>query len=403
MPLTQVPQLEERFNTPRDRELRALVSQAECDEFMAALAVDDARIAFIRQLAQGTPEWREGFYVDGTGAPVPEDHPGASFVPTRKYRITGSRAGELAGIGSPKPFEEVLHDFLYGDFQGNAATRYGQAHEDEAVALATCHLADRETRGADGPHPFSQPCEGVYMTHEGLVVCKERPWAALSSDGTLCRVDGRAVSNEAKCPFSQRPYGCISNRYYCQITMACALQGLTESVFEVFTPERLFLYRFPLWQAFWDEFLLPSLEQCFFRALLPRYILLRRGDLQSGELYPGDLAVPRSLHPVEARAAKRSAQEAGRGAEQWALWERAFKVMRTELLGPEAPAAIAPQEDAVPGTAPVPPPVAGSDVVVALDRHELPPFMAQLAPDALFGLFAEELRPLRRYGGPQDV
>jgi hypothetical protein len=114
------------------------------------------------------------------------DHAGMEANPlwlaARKYRLTGSLAGAVAGWNPYSSPGRVLKDKLWGGFKGNAATRYGSANEDNCQKAFISYLRSligvmRNSAGAI--------LASVDVTNVGLVVSREFPWAGMSPDGLL--------------------------------------------------------------------------------------------------------------------------------------------------------------------------------------------------------------------------
>lgn len=126
----------------------------------------------------------------------------------RSGRITGSRVAAILGLSPWQTRADVLRDMvrqangLPSDFQGNVATRWGEAHEAEAIAMyETTH--------------------GV-MTHGGqeLVIHPDHDFLAVTPDGLV----GHTGMIEVKCPY-RADYDTIPDHYVPQVQLQLAVTG----------------------------------------------------------------------------------------------------------------------------------------------------------------------------------
>lgn len=117
-----------------------------------------------------------------------EEQRSKEWFAKRRGRITGSAIGAILGhspFDKPRDVMRRMVRNYHGapsEFQGNAATQYGQFHEEYAIAdfeLAT----------------------GLKVAETGFHVHPDIPWLGASPDGFV--KDGKAVI-EVKCPFSKR-------------------------------------------------------------------------------------------------------------------------------------------------------------------------------------------------------
>jgi hypothetical protein len=74
-----------------------------------------------------------------------------------------------------------------------------------------------------------------------------------------------------------------------------------EISYNVYLPEAVFMHKYKFDQEFWDEYLLPALEDAFYNFLLPRLILRDKGILGPGELYPLTHRIPAMLKHASAK------------------------------------------------------------------------------------------------------
>lgn len=165
--------------------------------------------------------------------------------PRRAWRITGSRIGAILGLNPYSTRRDVLREMVresHGaerEFQGNEATRYGEAHEPDA-------LAAYEAR------------EGV-MTYGGgeLLIHPEHDFLAVTPDG-LVGDDGMI---ECKAPFrgtythwNEKPY------YEAQMRLQMECAGRAWCDFVVWRAGEIAVSRIER-DATWLPSVLPVLEQ----------------------------------------------------------------------------------------------------------------------------------------------
>lgn len=126
--------------------------------------------------------------------------------PRRVGRITGSRVSAILGLSPYASRADVLREMvrqahgLDPDFQGNVATRWGEAHEADAIAL---YESDR-----------------CLMTHGGqeLVIHPDHDFLAVTPDGMV----GHDGMIEVKCPY-RGDYTTIPDYYVPQVQLQMAV------------------------------------------------------------------------------------------------------------------------------------------------------------------------------------
>lgn len=124
---------------------------------------------------------------------------------TRTGRITGSRVGAILGLSKYRTRDDVMREMVRqalgaaSEFTGNEATRYGEAHEADAI------------------NAYEQRY-GALVMPSSLVVHPQYEWLGASPDG-LVGNDGMV---EVKCPFRAK-YIEPSAEYIAQmqLQMAC--------------------------------------------------------------------------------------------------------------------------------------------------------------------------------------
>jgi putative phage-type endonuclease len=172
----------------------------------------------------------------------------------REGRLTGSIIGSVVGHNFFCKQPDLLKELLWSSFEGNEATRYGTMKE--AVAFDIYQQYNKENK--------------VWNT--GLVVHLEKPWFAYSPDGVL---DKGLL--EIKSPFKKKFYGKIPQMYYDQISYGMWLLQKSYCDFVVYTPDKTSVETFQYNDDYVEEFLIPRLENFYFRKFLPLFLGKRKG------------------------------------------------------------------------------------------------------------------------------
>lgn len=150
--------------------------QLECLERTCSSGATEQDRARIAALAQNDEEWKK----------------------ERVGRLTGSRSGAAAGHNPYCSHAKLLQEMLFGDFQGNEATRWGQDHEQVALDV---YLQWRD--------------DGAVIQRPGLIVHPSMAWLAYSPDGLVVdTTTGQRLLLEVKCPFRKILYREIPMYYF---------------------------------------------------------------------------------------------------------------------------------------------------------------------------------------------
>ena len=114
----------------------------------------------------------------------------AGWLAGRKNCITASQFGAAAGLNPYQTPEQLLKEKLWCQFQGNAATEWGNRHEDHARECFKRWFFDE--------HP------GAQFEEVNMLKFSEEPWIAVSPDGLVHYVneEGKKCTDliEYKCP-----------------------------------------------------------------------------------------------------------------------------------------------------------------------------------------------------------
>lgn len=231
------------------------------DDWFAKLVVTADEATAISQYEQGTASWLE----------------------SRVGRLTASNFGAAAGMNKYSSPRSLLKQMLWGEFKGNAATRWGSAHEDTA---RTEYIAvKREDIGAG-----EDPLVGVEVEEVGLVINPERCWMGNSPDGiiVLTYASGRVERGllEIKCPYKKEFYtpDAVPPHYFAQIQGTMGNLNLPWCDFVVWTPTGLQVTHVPFDPTFWNDKLLPALTTFYNDMYVPLALAKENGVLNEGSV-----------------------------------------------------------------------------------------------------------------------
>lgn len=238
---------------PTPASKRLATNRVSKDEWLARLHVTQAQADEIRLYDQGSQLWLQ----------------------SRVGRVTASNFGAAAGMNKYTSPRALLKQMLWGEFKGNAATRYGSAHED---------IARNE-------YIQVKRAEGVQLevSETGLVINPARPWMGNSPDGLIdiTHVDGTVERGllEIKCPYRQQFYtpDAVPSYYYAQIQGAMGNLQLPWCDFVVWTPTGIQITHVPFDATYWETRLLPALTTFYFDMYVPLAVAKENGEVLEGE------------------------------------------------------------------------------------------------------------------------
>jgi putative phage-type endonuclease len=228
-------------------------------EWMAQLNVSEAQVAVISSYVQGTPEW----------------------LASRVGRLTASNFGAAAKMNKYSSPRALLKQMLWGEFKGNAATRWGSAHEETARLE---YIAVKQQEISSG----SNALQSVEVEEVGLMINPERPWMGNSPDGiVVLTYESGAVERgllEIKCPYKKEFYtpDPVPPHYYAQIQGTMGNLSLPWCDFVVWTPTGLQVTHVDFDATFWDTKLLPALSTFYHDMYVPLALAKENGALDDG-------------------------------------------------------------------------------------------------------------------------
>lgn len=230
------------------------------EEWMAQLNVTPEQVQLISSYVQGTPEW----------------------LASRVGRLTASNFGAAARMNKYSSPRSLLKQMLWGEFKGNAATRWGSAHED--TARQEYIAVKQEDVGAESDDALAK----VEVEEVGLVINPQRPWMGNSPDGivVLTYASGKVERGllEIKCPYKKEFYtpDPVPPHYFAQIQGTMGNLSLPWCDFVVWTPTGLQVTRVDFDAAFWDTKLLPALTTFYNDMYVPLALAKENGVLDDG-------------------------------------------------------------------------------------------------------------------------
>lgn len=240
------------------------------EEWLAQLEVTEEQARTIVNYEQGTPEW----------------------LASRVGRITSSNFGAAIGDNKYTSPRALLKQMLWGEFKGNAATRWGSEHEnvarDEYIQIVKDQIAAAQQVCSYGQD--DEVLADIGVKECGLVINPARPWMGNSPDGliTLTYASGRTEKGllEIKCPFRKQFYepDPVPLYYFAQVQGTMGNMGLPWCDFVVWTPSGVQVTRVPFDQAYWDNKLLPRVTSFYFDQYVPLAVAKENGDLAPGML-----------------------------------------------------------------------------------------------------------------------
>jgi hypothetical protein len=119
-----------------------------------------------------------------TIASYPQGSSSPEWLAARVGRLTGSVVGAVFGVNKYDSPDKRLHEMLFSEFKGNAATQYGNDNEKTGAARAFEDVMAHRVDGNEvDEHGFT--LVDVSVKDLGLCVCRSKPFLAMSPDGIM--------------------------------------------------------------------------------------------------------------------------------------------------------------------------------------------------------------------------
>jgi len=197
----------------------------------------------------------------------------------RKWRLTGSNFAAAAGHNPYQSPEGLAREMMWGSFQGNEATAWGNAHEDTACSMYEAYMR--------------QMYPDFTVSHSGLQVIPDFPFIGVSPDGLCSYWDdeqGKRVNFllEIKCPFRWKTdcfyFGHVPVYYYDQIQGIAGFLNLEFCDFVVWTPAGMEINRVRFDPDYFSTVLRPALLTWYTTLFYPALCGWREGKIEPPNL-----------------------------------------------------------------------------------------------------------------------
>lgn len=203
----------------------------------------------------------------------------AAWLAARKWRLTGSNFAAAAAHNPYQSPEGLVVEMLWGTFQGNDATQWGNQHEDTACAMYEAFMR--------------QTYPDFTVSHTGLQVIADFPFIGVSPDG-LCSYWDDATNQrvhfllEIKCPYRWKSdcfyFGHVPIYYYDQIQGIMGFLGLQFCDFVVWTPAGMEINRVRFDPDYFQTVLRPALLTWYTTLFYPTLCGWREGKIEPPNL-----------------------------------------------------------------------------------------------------------------------
>ncbi len=189
----------------------------------------------------------------------------------RVNRATGSLFAALAGIKAGTSLNRAVKEYLWPkDISRFQDVLRGIINEKVASAVFEKFL-----KGLFG--------EDAKVHFIGFAVSLEYPYLGVSVDGFI-EIKGRRYNLEIKCP--RKHHAFLSQEYYAQTQGSCGLLGLEGCFFVSWTTESTVIKYFPFNPNYWWKCLFPNLKRNYFKEILPRLAMKKKGLILEDCLNP---------------------------------------------------------------------------------------------------------------------
>ncbi len=201
----------------------------------------------------------------------------------REYCLTASNFGAAVGHNPYQSPENLVKEKLWNTFQGNFATAYGTAHEDDARFETEAFIQE-----TFGPSSFEYP---------NLMKCASEPWIAVSPDGLAKTPDG-TILLEFKCPLKDtdaHPYAkhkyCMPEYYFDQVQGILGFynellkEPIEYALFVVWQKHQTWITKVPYEKVYFQE-LYRGLRSWYFEMYLPALVHKHNKTIGPNEIVP---------------------------------------------------------------------------------------------------------------------
>lgn len=215
----------------------------------------------------------------------------------RHYRLPGSKHGAIVQhCPHTSDLESLADEMIYGTFQGNKYTEYGNETEPTARSrFIVDHLEwikrkIRQARATGKTHyVYAGKKRELPVTSEqdtpdsallrvevtGTHVCRTHKWLSCSSDGDVN--DDTLV--EIKCPYKKGPYPLIPIYYFDQLQINMHIRRRYALFFFVYTSKLVTCDLVIYDPDYCNGFLVPALNRFYFTMYLPKLFAKEKSEM----------------------------------------------------------------------------------------------------------------------------
>lgn len=232
--------------------LRRTITMKMQQEYLENLRCSAADVLRIQNAPQRSPEWFQA----------------------REGRVSGSIIASITGENPFTKQDALLREKLWGEFKGNAATRYGTWNEPVAEYMHLEWLRKKDKK--------------VKLQFPGLMVNQKFFWLSYSPDGIVEQDCGTFRLAEYKCPYKKSLYRpkcsgepSIPIYYRSQIQYGMKILDLQSCDFLVWTPNLTRVENYARDDKY-CTWMMKKVNDFYFQRYLPALVAKKQGWLPVG-------------------------------------------------------------------------------------------------------------------------
>lgn len=241
------------------------------------LYVNEEQIENIKNFNQRTPDWfkaRNGII----------DHETKCYIPPR---LTASRVGTILHHNKKETTHNLLLNLIWPEQQKNFNS-FAKKIMDKGTAYETL-VVKNVTMTLNSKFKSQKFQNQIWVEDVGLLVNKNYPWIAASSDGLIHIFDTDLETEnfsglEIKVPGNSKPYKKIPHEYYDQIMCAMYILQLKDYYFACYTPHETHISHYYYNEEYWESESMPQLEIFYWSQVIPSWIMKVYQRLPVGKL-----------------------------------------------------------------------------------------------------------------------
>lgn len=244
---------------------------------IANLYVTDEEIQKIKNFNQRTPEWfkaRNGVI----------NHEIKCYIPPR---LTASKVATALHHNKKETSHSLLLSLIWPE-QQKKFNSFAKKIMDKGTAYETL-VVKNVTMTLNSKFKSKKFQNQVWVEDVGLLVNKNYPWIAASSDGLIHIFDTDLETEifsglEIKVPGNSKPYKKIPHEYYDQIMCAMYILQLKDYYFACYTPYETHISHYEYNEDYWESECMPKLELFYWSQVIPSWIMKVYQRLPIGKL-----------------------------------------------------------------------------------------------------------------------